>query len=166
MINPQQERERWFYQSGLPDRHSSLALWSNRNAFVVWTVGVRLGSYTPLNPGTGLYKDEEYKMVIFFVCILLTSELPFCRLSTYCSHSETNPLQKVLLLHFGVKSLYDFPGHLWGSHCWVTVLAWQGIWKAVTLPPCVSLCLVFGYLYDLREQKHYLHNQGLGSMCC
>ena len=116
------------------DRHASLALWSNRNAFVVCSVGVRLGSHTPLNPGTGLYKDEEYRMVISFVYILFTSKLPFHRHFTHSDmvpilpiqkliHNEMAMTEKVLSLRFGVKSLYDVRGHLQDSRGQVTVLA-------------------------------------------
>lgn len=91
MINPHQERECWFSSVWVAKQTDMPVLLSGgADAFVVWTVGVRLGSHTPLNERTGLYKDEECRMVISFVYILFTSKLPFYRHFTHFSHSEAN----------------------------------------------------------------------------
>lgn len=137
-------------------RHVSLALWSYRNAFVVWRVGVRLGSHTSLNPGTGLYKDEGCEMVISFVYILFTPRFLFCRHFTCSSHSklicnEMATMEEVLLLHFGMKNFYHVCGHLQGWRGQVTVLGCLGCWQAITSSFCTLLCLVFEYLHGLKE---------------
>lgn len=121
------KKECWFYQSvSQTHRHVSLALWSYRNAFVVWRVGVRLGSHTLWIQEWVCTKMKDMRWLYPFYISFSSPDffsvgiLPVFPIQKLICN-EMTAMEKVLSLHFWgrehVSFLWAPAGLAWPSHC-------------------------------------------------